>query len=174
MFAAFNVKVQKEFDPVLVLTDNLNMPVKRDQFSNIVKTFHAGSMFYLNAEFQPTNIKGACVMVTPMVNDDILSTNYEIFLKISSFVGSLLQMLENYLVHKNKGCLLACRTSKTLDSNTFHLICNELADFAVDAFGFQGITTIRKNKIARAAVSLFDAMKYKDSLGDGTVRLCVI
>lgn len=71
MFAAFDVKIQKEFDPVLVLTDNLNMPVTRDQFSNIVKTFHAGSMFYLNAELQPTNIKGACQMVTPIVSNHI-------------------------------------------------------------------------------------------------------
>lgn len=82
-------------------------------------------------------------------------------------------MLENYLVNKNKGSLLTCRTSKTIDSNTFHLISNELADFAVDAFGFQGITTIRRKMIAKAAVSLFDAMKYRDSLGDGTVRFRV-
>lgn len=80
-------------------------------------------------------------------------------------------MLEKYLVMKNKGSLLSHRTSKTIDPNTFHLIVNELADFAVDAYGYKEISATRKRMIARAAVSLFDGMKYNDSNGDGTVSV---
>lgn len=75
MISAFNVAIKKEFDPKLVLTDNLNMTVSLKQFENVVKTFHAGSTYYLNAEFHPTNIKGATQMVTPMVRNHFRYNN---------------------------------------------------------------------------------------------------
>lgn len=78
-------------------------------------------------------------------------------------------MLENYFICKNKGYLLTFRSSQVLDVGTFHSISNELADFTVDAYGFDGITPSRKKLVALAAVMLFDALKFKNSPGDGTV-----
>lgn len=65
---AFNITINKELEPAFVLTDNLNMRIVKNQFANVLRTFHAGSMYYINAELQPTNIKGAIQMVTPAVN----------------------------------------------------------------------------------------------------------
>lgn len=70
-------------------------------------------------------------------------------------------MLENYFVCKNKGVLLASRASKFLDEDTFHAISNELADFMVDAYGFEGITAGRKKMVALAAITLFGSLKFK-------------
>lgn len=67
VISQFNVNIDKELAPVLILTDNLGMQVPKNQFVNVLRTFHSGSMFYLNAELQPTNIKGATQIVTPMV-----------------------------------------------------------------------------------------------------------
>lgn len=53
-------------------------------------------------------------------------------------------MLENFLVQSNNADLLACRTSKSLDEKTFHAISVQLAEFAVLAFGFDGISHGRK------------------------------
>lgn len=64
---AFNITINKELEPAFVLTDNLHMQIVRSQFTNVLRTFHAGSMYYINAELQPTNIKGASQMVTPAV-----------------------------------------------------------------------------------------------------------
>lgn len=81
-------------------------------------------------------------------------------------------MLENYLLQTKNNELLAHRKSKPLDEKTFHTISILLADFAVEAFGFDGISNDRKKMIAKAAVSLFAGMKYTDSDGDGTVFKC--
>lgn len=78
-------------------------------------------------------------------------------------------MLENYLVQSNNSDSLAYRKSKPLDEKTFHTLSLHLADFAVQAFGFDGISHDRKKMIAIAAISLFAGMKYTDSNGDGTV-----
>lgn len=67
MVASFKIKIPTELEPVWVLTDNLNMCITQDQFENVVKTFHCGSMFFIKADLQPTNIKGAVKMITPMV-----------------------------------------------------------------------------------------------------------
>lgn len=84
MQSKFSIIIKPDLQPVLVLTDNLNMPVPQSQFENVLKTFHAGSMFYLNAEMQPTNIKGATQMVTPMVFKQICLFSLIIFFKYLS------------------------------------------------------------------------------------------
>lgn len=78
-------------------------------------------------------------------------------------------MLENYFVCKNKSNFLALRTSKTIDGKDFHMISNELVDFAIDAYGFDGITIGRKRMIATAALLLFPGLKFKSSDSNGTV-----
>lgn len=78
-------------------------------------------------------------------------------------------MLENYFTSTGKGVLLSF-TNKSLDANQFRLISNALVDFAIDAYGYEGITPTRKKMIACAAVSLFPGMKFIESTGDGTVN----
>lgn len=36
----------------LILTDNLGYPIPTYMFPEIVKTFHNGSMFYINVQYQ--------------------------------------------------------------------------------------------------------------------------
>lgn len=78
-------------------------------------------------------------------------------------------MLENYLVQSKNSDLLAYRKTKPLDEKTFHTISIILADFAVQAFGFDEISHGRKKMIAIAAISLFAGMKFTESNSDGTV-----
>lgn len=78
-------------------------------------------------------------------------------------------MLESYFISKKKDELLAYRSSNRLDGKIINKISNELVDFAIDAFGFDGVTTVRKKMIAIAAVALFVGLKMKDSDCDGTV-----
>lgn len=78
-------------------------------------------------------------------------------------------MLENYFIQHNKSDLLLLRKKNPLNETTFRAISNQLADFAVDAFGFDGISLVRKKMIAQAAISLFDGMKHSCSKGDGMV-----
>lgn len=73
MVSTFQVKIQPELEPIWILTDNLNMPISKNQFENVLKTFHSGNMFFINADLQPTNIKGALQIVTPMV----ITSNFE-------------------------------------------------------------------------------------------------
>lgn len=80
-------------------------------------------------------------------------------------------MLENYLIRNDKGHLLTCRASKTLEKKTFHELSLILADFSIDAYGFDGVTPARKKLIANAAVSIFAGLKFHDSLGNGTVSI---
>lgn len=81
VISTFDVKIQPELEPVWVLTDNLNMPISKNQFENVLKTFHAGSMFFINADLQPTNIKGAVQIVTPMVKTSISLNHLQLLYK---------------------------------------------------------------------------------------------
>lgn len=78
-------------------------------------------------------------------------------------------MLQNYFSYKNRGELLTFASSQQINDDVFHSISNELADFTVDAYGFDGITPARKRMVAIAAINLFEVMKFKESTDDGTV-----
>lgn len=78
-------------------------------------------------------------------------------------------MLQSYFAMKNQSELLAFAKSPTIDDAIFHKISNELADFTVDAYGFDGITHDRKRMVTQAAAHLFDGMKFSKSEGSGTV-----
>lgn len=101
-----------------------------------------------------------------MFTNQILYFNYAYVL----ILIRKLQILENYFVYKNNSDLLALRAFKTLNGQQFHTISNELVDFAIDAYGYQGITPARKRMIATAALSLFPGLKFKSSDGNGTVN----
>lgn len=78
-------------------------------------------------------------------------------------------MLQSYFSYKNQGELLTYATSQQINDDTFHSISNELADFTVEAYGFDGITPARKRMVALAAINLFEVMRFKESTDDGTV-----
>lgn len=61
-----------KFDAVpysgLILTDNLGFPIPKHMFTEIVKTYHNGSMFYVNVEYQiSSSLQGNLFLVTESV-----------------------------------------------------------------------------------------------------------
>lgn len=67
VIAEFNVKITDGSNTVLILTDNLGAPIAVNKFNNIVKTFHRGSMFYINVQYESAFANSTTAVVTPMV-----------------------------------------------------------------------------------------------------------
>lgn len=64
---AFKIKVDHDLMPEMLLSDNLNTPIPEKDFATILKTFHKGSLFFVNVRIEASDIKGAIQMVTPSV-----------------------------------------------------------------------------------------------------------
>lgn len=76
-------------------------------------------------------------------------------------------MLETYFWQKNAGSYLAFKNKATIDSNTRNKIIALVVDFLFETYG-DDLTLLEKCITAFATVTLFPALKYKNSR-DGTV-----
>lgn len=61
------MKITDGSNTVLILTDNMGAPISVDKFVNIVKTFHSGSMFYINVQYDSALVDISSTVVTPLV-----------------------------------------------------------------------------------------------------------
>lgn len=67
----FGIKFNDVSYSVLILTDNLGFPIPEHMLAEIVKTFHNGSMFYINVEYQiSSSLQGNLSLVTESVSFD--------------------------------------------------------------------------------------------------------
>lgn len=76
-------------------------------------------------------------------------------------------MLETYFWQKNAGSYLAFKNKTTIDSSARNKIITLVVDFMFDTYG-ENLSLLEKGVTAFATVTLFPALKYKDSR-DGTV-----
>lgn len=63
----FGLVADPDLRPILSLTDNLNAPIPTKNFEVILRTFHKGSLYFVDFKLESTDIKGALQMVTPTV-----------------------------------------------------------------------------------------------------------
>lgn len=78
-------------------------------------------------------------------------------------------MIENYFWQKNLGDLLSLKKEKILNDKQRRKIIGLIVDFMIESYGLD-ITLLERCVTAFATVTLFPALKYKDSK-DGTVSL---
>lgn len=64
----FGLKFGADVYSSLILTDNLGFPIPRNLLADVIKSFHNGSMFYVNVEYQISDMRrGHIEIVTPTV-----------------------------------------------------------------------------------------------------------
>lgn len=63
----FDVKVIDGSSKVLILTDNLGAPISVHKFVETIKTFHCGSSYYVDVQYESTVVSSPLAVVTPLV-----------------------------------------------------------------------------------------------------------
>lgn len=110
----FDVKITDGASDILILTDNIDTPIVVNEFEDIIKTYHRGSMFYVNVQYESTNVNRSLAVVTPMVRN-CCEVKFDVFLESAQescshnkhfatvFFFFHFQALENFFWQRNAG-----------------------------------------------------------------------
>lgn len=148
-FAALKEFGEKlEYDPnrSIFFTDNLGTEIKEKHFENVIKTFHSGSNFFVNLMVSSSSVRApTTLLITPA-------------------------MIESYL-SKFEPNMLQHKSVEDIAKNHRSALMRSIVQFMVDTFGAENLDSNHQQLTAKATVTLFPCLKFKDSEGDGTELL---